>query len=108
MVSILFTLYVRNEYIKVNYFRINNCNIIDIQNWLQTLQLCAPNIKELSMMCNPVGSTVLNGVSPEEENLYRVEVIRILPSLKLLDGIPFSAFQKKLAVQRKAAWKLWF
>ncbi|KAL5284980.1 hypothetical protein ACFFRR_006979 [Megaselia abdita] len=86
---------------------INNCNIIDIRNWLKTLQLCAPNIKELSMMCNPVGSTVLNGVTQEEENLYRVEVIRLLPNLKLFDGVPFTGQQKKLAFQKKI-WKLWF
>lgn len=59
------------------------------------------------MMCNPVGPTVLNGVTEEDENLYRVQVIRLMPNLQIFDGIPFTSYQRKLAFQVKS-WKLWF
>lgn len=79
---------------------LNNCNIINITEWLTTLRARCPVLKQLSMMCNPVGSTVLNGVSDSDEREYRTNILKILPSLEYFDGIRINDEQRKLALSQ--------
>lgn len=66
---------------------LNNCNLINVSDWLTTLQVQCPALKQLSMMCNPVGWTVLNGVSEHDEREYLIQILKILPGLEYFDGI---------------------
>lgn len=69
---------------------LNNCNIINTTEWIYNIQLKCPNLKQLSMMCNPVGYTVLNGVTDSEEQQYRREILSVLPTLEYFDGVAYT------------------
>ncbi|XP_055382396.1 leucine-rich melanocyte differentiation-associated protein-like [Condylostylus longicornis] len=70
---------------------LNNCNIINTNDWVLQLKIKCPNIKQLSMMCNPVGLTCLNGISQDQERIYRKEIAELLPTLMYFDGAPVTS-----------------
>lgn len=72
---------------KLEILWLNNCNITNTTTWLYMLQVQCPALKQLSMICNPVGATMMNGVMEVEEQQYRKEVFKILPNLIYFDGI---------------------
>ncbi|XP_055849675.1 leucine-rich melanocyte differentiation-associated protein-like [Episyrphus balteatus] len=80
---------------------LNNCNLINVSDWLTTLQVQCPALKQLSMMCNPVGWTVLNGVSEHDEREYLTQILKILPNLEYFDGIRINDEHRQLAIGRK-------
>ncbi|XP_055905672.1 leucine-rich melanocyte differentiation-associated protein-like [Eupeodes corollae] len=79
---------------------LNNCNLINVTDWLTTLQVQCPSLKQLSMMCNPVGWTVLNGVSEHDEREYLTQILKVLPSLEYFDGIRINDGHRRLALGR--------
>lgn len=49
---------------------LNKCGVNQLQKFLRHINICAPNIRQLSLMGNPCARTLLNGSPPIENNNY--------------------------------------
>lgn len=84
--------------------RINNCEVNNISDWIQRIQIQCPTLGHLSIMGNPginsqfnfytlpASSNIHGGESPLSPTSiisdYREYIYHMLPSLEYLDGIP--------------------
>lgn len=50
---------------------LNNCNIFHMTNWINRLQACCPNLRQLSLLGNPGISSTFNGGTAIEHFDYR-------------------------------------
>lgn len=64
---------------------LNHCEIDNIIRWIRIIQMKCPQITYLSLLGNPGATTLFNGSSPIQHNVYRLYVIEHLPTLLYLD-----------------------
>lgn len=84
-------------------FRINNCDIINVIDWIQRIRAQCPSLEYLSIMGNPGIREPLNFCnlnmfnSSNIESIimptsmvadYREYILQMLPHLQYLDGVP--------------------
>lgn len=52
---------------------LNKCEISQLNKWIHRINVCTPNIRQLSLMGNPGVRSLLNGGSSIEHNEYMYE-----------------------------------
>lgn len=78
-------------------FRLNNCDIDNINRWVLQIKSCCPSITYLSLLGNPGATTMFNGSTVLEQNDYRMYVIGQLQTLNYLDDILVTETQRAQA-----------
>ncbi|XP_055324292.1 leucine-rich melanocyte differentiation-associated protein-like [Sitodiplosis mosellana] len=76
---------------------LNKCEICQLPKWVQRINICTPNIRQLSLMGNPGVRSSFNGGSTLENNDYMMYVIGSLPKLDYLDDVKITDCQRKMA-----------
>lgn len=56
--------------IQLSLCRLNKCDINNLPKWIQRLKICAPNLRQLSLLGNPGALSIFNGASSVEHNDY--------------------------------------
>lgn len=93
-------------------FRINNCGIKNMVDWINRIQVQCPSIEYLSIMGNPgikekfsyCTLNMFNNLPNVESTViptnivadYREYVLQMLPNLQYLDGVPRNSLLQKL------------
>ncbi|XP_031620200.1 leucine-rich melanocyte differentiation-associated protein-like [Contarinia nasturtii] len=77
---------------------LNKCGIRQLAKWVHRINICTPNIQQLSLMGNPGIRSTFNGGSSLENNDYMMYVIGNLPYLEVLDDARITDDQREVAI----------